>query len=98
MIIHFCCKVDASNITENNITTKIADGSISPHDRHHYEMALISIQKRGIKGEGNSFSISLYTNYFHPYSKKIICTQFGEKPTKQEIFTRQNFGTTHFKK
>ena len=44
--------MDASNITENNITTKIADGSISPHDRHHYEMALISIQKRGIKGEG----------------------------------------------
>jgi len=41
--------LDASNITENNITTKIADGSISPHDRHHYEMALISIQKRGIK-------------------------------------------------
>ena len=51
--------MDASNITENNFTTKIADGSISPQDRHHYEMALISIQKRGIKGEEVNFKITI---------------------------------------
>ena len=49
--------MDTSNITENNFTTKIADGTGTTwtHDRHHYEMALISIQKRGIKGEGVNF-------------------------------------------
>ena len=62
-ITHLCYKVDASNITENNITTKIADGSISPHDRHHYEMALISIQKRGIKGK------ELNCDFFSGWSK-----------------------------
>merc|ERR1719367_2331430 len=33
----------------NNITEKIANGSISPHDQHHYEVGLVTIQKRGIK-------------------------------------------------
>ena len=41
--------MDASNITENNITTKIEGGHYNY--AHHYKMALISIQKRGIKGE-----------------------------------------------
>ena len=41
--------MDASNITENNITTQI----VVVHDyyAHQYKMELISIQKRGIKGE-----------------------------------------------
>ena len=34
----------------NNMTEKIANGSISPRDQHHYEVALLTIQKRGIKG------------------------------------------------
>ena len=70
--------MDASNITENNITTKIADGSISPHDRHHYEMALISIQKRGIKGKelNNRFlrEIGMASN---PNGIQDTCTQIN---------------------
>ena len=41
--------MDASNITENNITTQI--GGVHDYYAHQYKMELISIQKRGIKGE-----------------------------------------------
>ena len=42
----------------NNITEKIANGSISPRDQHHYEVALLTIQKRGIKGKYLNFTES----------------------------------------